>query len=45
MSDEFNNLNENEFMKRYNKYEKLPNLKEVHSTLLMDGCKLNKSML
>ena len=45
MSDEFNNLNENEFIKRYNKYEKLPNLKEVHSTLLMDGCKLNKSML
>ena len=45
MSDEFNNMEENEFIKRYNNFEKLPYLKKVHKSLIMEGCKLSPNML
>ena len=47
-TDEFNNLDTNEFMNKF-KYDKefkeLSNLKEIHKDLVMKGCKLTKKEL
>ena len=47
-SDEFNNLNVNDFINKFkndNNYPQLKNLKEVHTDVIMEGCKLSKSQL
>ena len=47
-SDEFNNLNVNDFINKFkndNNYPELQNLKEVHTDVIMEGCKLSKNQL
>ena len=47
-SDEFNNLNEKEFLDKFKNdedFEELKNLKEIHTDVIMSGCKLNKNQL
>ena len=47
-SDEFNNLDSNQFMSKFkndNEYKELSNLKEIHQDLVMEGCKLTKNQL
>ena len=47
-SDEFNNLNEKEFLNKFinvQDFEELKNLKEVYTDVIMSGCKLNKNQL
>ena len=47
-SDEFNNLDSNQFMnklKNDNEFKELSYLKEIHSDLVLGGCKLRKDQL
>ena len=47
-SDEFNNLDLDEFNKKFQNdvnFPKLQNLKEVHRTGIMEGCKLSRNQL
>ena len=49
-SDEFNDLNLNEFLDKFknenNKdFSELKNLKDIHTDVIMEGCKLTKKML
>ena len=47
-SDEFNNLNINEFKEKFRKekhFKELCNLKEIHTDVIMSGCKLSKNQL
>ena len=47
-SDEFNNLDTNQFMSKFkndNEFKELSYLKEIHSDLVMGGCKLRKDQL
>ena len=47
-SDEFNNLEPEEFKSKFendDEYEELKNLKEVHNEVIMSACKLKKSQL
>ena len=47
-SNSFNQLNKEEFLNNFQNdddFEELKNLKEVHSDLVMTGCKLSKSQL
>ena len=47
-SDEFNNLEKNDFVERFkndNEFEELKNLKEMHSDVVLNFCKLTKKML
>ena len=47
-SDEFNNLDLNEFKANFEKddeFEELKNLKEIHTDVIMGACKLTKNML
>ena len=49
-SDEFNNLDEKEFLNKFQNennedFEELKYLKEIHTDVLMSGCKLNKNLL
>ena len=44
-SKEFNDLNLNVFQQKFKNDKELCNLKEIHQSLIMDGCKLNKNML
>ena len=47
-SDEFNNLDKDELFKKFKEekhFEELKDLKEIHTDLLMSGCKLTKSQL
>ena len=47
-SDEFNNLNKKDFLTKFQNdkdFGQLKHLKEVHSDLVMSGCKLTKSQL
>ena len=49
-SDEFNDLNTDEFLNKFQneknkEFSELKNLKEIHSDVLMGGCKLTKKML
>ena len=47
-SDEFNNLNVNDFINKFKNdynYPELQNLKEVHTDVIMEGCKLSKNQL
>ena len=47
-SDEFNNLDSNQFMSKFKndyEYKELSNLKEIHQDLVIGGCKLTKNQL
>ena len=47
-SDEFNNLDTNEFINKFkndNEFKELSNLKEIHQDLVMKGCKLARNQL
>ena len=47
-SDEFNNLNLEDFKRSFkndNNFQELQNLKTIHESVVMEGCKLSKSML
>ena len=47
-SDEFNNLNLEDFKRNFkndNNFQELQNLKTIHESVVMEGCKLSKSML
>ena len=49
-SDEFNNLNEKEFLDKFKNendedFKELKNLKEIHTDVIMSGCKLSKNQL
>ena len=47
-SDEFNNLDSNQFKSKFKndpEFKELSNLKEIHSDLVMGGCKLRKDQL
>jgi len=47
-SDEFNNLDLNEFKSKFekeNEFKELNNLKEIHTDVIMGACKLTKNML
>ena len=49
-SDEFNNLDEKEFLNKFQNennedFKELKYLKEIHTDVLMSGCKLNKNQL
>jgi len=47
-SDEFNNLDLNEFKAKFEKddeFKELKNLKEIHTDVIMGTCKLTKNML
>ena len=49
-SDEFNNLDINDFLDKFKnenneEFSELKYLKEIHSDVLMEGCKLTKNML
>jgi len=47
-SDEFNNLDKNDFINKFkndNEFKELQNLKEIHSDVVLNVCKLTKSML
>ena len=47
-SDEFNNLNLNQFKEKFRnekQFKELCNLKEIHSDVIMGGCKLSKNQL
>ena len=47
-SDEFNNLDKDEFLKKFKEdkdFEDLKNLKEIQTDLVMSGCKLTKAQL
>ena len=47
-SDEFNNLDKNEFLKKFkndNQFRELRNLKDIQIDLLMSACKLTKNQL
>ena len=47
-SDEFNNLDSNQFLNKFkndHEFKELSNLKEIHSELVMEGCKLRKDQL
>jgi len=47
-SDEFNNLDKNEFLKKFkneNQFTELRLLKEIQTDIIMSACKLNKSQL
>ena len=47
-SDEFNNLDLQQFKAKFkndNEFKELSNLKEIHSDLVMGGCKLTKNQL
>ena len=47
-SDEFNNLDSNQFLNKFkndNEFKELSNLKEIHQDLVMGGCKLTKKQL
>ena len=47
-SDEFNDLNLNQFKEKFKKekeFKELCNLKEIHSDVIMGGCKLSKNQL
>ena len=47
-SEEFNNLDIDEFKEKFkndNEFEELKNLKEIHSDIIMEGCKLSKKQL
>ena len=49
-SDEFNDLDAEEFKDKFKneeneKFSELKNLKEIHSDVIMEGCKLTKKML
>ena len=49
-SDEFNDLDTKEFIDKFKneeneKFSELKNLKEIHSDVIMEGCKLTKKML
>ena len=47
-SDEFNDLNLNQFKEKFRKekhFKELCNLKEIHSDVIMGGCKLSKNQL
>ena len=49
-SDEFNNLDEKEFLDKFKNendedFKELKNLKEIHTDVIMSGCKLNKNLL
>ena len=47
-SDDFNKLNENDFINKFkndNNYPELKNLKEVHTDVIMEGCKLSRNQL
>ena len=47
-SEEFNNLNEQEFLNNFKnekEFKELKNLKEIHSDVIMGGCKLSKNQL
>ena len=47
-SDDFNNLDTNQFMNKFkndNEFKELSNLKEIHTDVIMGGCKLSKNQL
>ena len=47
-SEEFNDLDTNEFLNKFkndNEFKELSNLKEIHKELVMKGCKLSKNQL
>ena len=47
-SDEFNNLSINQFKEKFKhekEFKELCNLKEIHSDVIMSGCKLSKNQL
>ena len=47
-SDEFNNLNEKEFLNKFkndSEFDELKNLKEIHSDVLLKVCKLSRKFL
>ena len=47
-SNEFNNLDKNDFINKFkndNEFKELSNLKEIHEDLVMKGCKLSKNQL
>ena len=47
-SDDFNNLDPEQFMNKFkndNEFKELSNLKEIHTDVIMGGCKLSKNQL
>ena len=47
-SQEFHNLDTNQFMNKFkndNEFKELSNLKEIHTDVIMGGCKLSKNQL